>query len=803
MPLFAAVSLLSLAAIAYEILLTRLLAIAFWPHYVYIVISLALLGYGASGTFLVFAKRRLTPRFGTSFAVFAVLFGVTGIGCYVLVQRLPFNPLEVIWDWRQQVYLAVMYLTLAVPFFAAASAIALGFAVWPGRIGAIYHADLTGAGVGALGIVATMFALPPEDCLRVIAAGGFGAAALAMSGEGRRWVALGIIVLAVPATLAWPVAWLAPMPSPYKGLSLALTVPEARVIAERSGPLGRLSVIESPKVPLRIAPGLSLATTLAPPEQLGVFTDGDGVAAITRYTGDLAPLGYLDRQTSALPYHLLDRPATLVLGAGGGGDVLQALHHGASRIDAVELNPQLVELVRRDFADFSGHIYDHPTVALHVADARGFVEASQRRWDLINLALLDSFATSAAGMQALSESPIYTIEAFQAYLDHLAPNGMLAITRWLGNPPRDTFKLFGTASAALVANGATSPAEHLVLLHSWNTVTLLVKNAPFSRDQIAAARAFAGERQFDLAWFAGIRADDANRFNRMAKPTLYDAAVALLGPARSTFIANYRFDIRPATDDRPFFFRFFRWGLLPQLATMQGQAGFVFVDAGYLVLILALFQAVVASVVLILLPLLWLRQDGQRAAPSDRVSVALYFLLIGFAFLFIEIAFIQRFSLFLGHPLTAIAVTLAGFLVFAGLGSGVSKRAAARWPRAAILVAVAAIVAIGAGYVGLLPLVFDALMGWPLAAKCVATVGLIAPLGFAMGLPFPLGLSRVAERTPALLPWAWGINGCASVVAAVMASLLAMHIGFTAVLAIALGLYAAAALLSGRTQSAT
>jgi hypothetical protein len=211
----------------------------------------------------------------------------------------------------------------------------------------------------------------------------------------------------------------------------------------------------------------------------------------------------------------------------------------------------------------------------------------------------------------------------------------------------------------------------------------------------------------------------------------------------------------------------------------------------------------VASVVLILLPLLWLRQDGQRAAPSDRVSVALYFLLIGFAFLFIEIAFIQRFSLFLGHPLTAIAVTLAGFLVFAGLGSGVSKRAAARWPRAAILVAVAAIVAIGAGYVGLLPLVFDALMGWPLAAKCVATVGLIAPLGFAMGLPFPLGLSRVAERTPALLPWAWGINGCASVVAAVMASLLAMHIGFTAVLAIALGLYAAAALLSGRTQSAT
>ncbi|WP_119299626.1 polyamine aminopropyltransferase [Dongia deserti] len=802
MPLLAAVSLLSLAAIAYEILLTRLFAITLWHHYVYMIISLALLGYGASGTFLVFVKHRLIPHFGTSFAVLAMLFGVTVIGCYVLAQRVPFNPLEVIWDWHQQLYLATMYLILAAPFFAAASAIALALAVWPGHIGAIYRADLMGAGAGALGVVAATFVLPLEDCLRVIAASGFGAAALAVTRERRHWAAAAILVVAVPATLAWPAAWLAPTPSPYKSLSLALTAPEARVIAERSGPLGRLSVIESPKVPLRIAPGLSLATTLMPPAQLGVFTDGEGVTPITRSTGDLEPIGYLDQQTSALPYHLLDRPETLVLGAGGGADVLQALYHRASHIDAVELNPQLADLVRHDFADFAGRIYDHPAVALHMAEARSFVEASRKRWDLINLSLLDSFATSTAGAQALSESPIYTIEAFQAYIGHLAPNGMLAITRWLGNPPRDTFKLFAIATAALRANGAADPAEQLVLLHSWNTATLLIKDAPFSRDEIAAARTFARDRQFDLAWFAGIRASETNRFNRMAKPTLYDAAVALLGPARSDFIANYRFDIRPATDDQPFFFRFFRWSLLPHLAAMKGQAGFVFVDAGYLVLILALLQAIVLSGIFILIPLLWLRHE-QRVPASGWMSVALYFLLVGFAFLFIEIAFIQRFSLFLGHPLTAIAVTLAGFLVFAGLGSGFSTRAAARWPRATIILAVGAIVAIGAGYVALLPLVFDTLMGWPLLAKSAVAAGLVAPLGFAMGFPFPLGLSRVAERTPALLPWAWGINGCASVVSAVAASLLAMHIGFTAVLAVAIGLYGAAALLFGRLRGAT
>jgi spermidine synthase len=798
MPMLAAVSLLSAAAIAYEILLTRLFAIALWHHFAYMIISLALLGYGASGTFLVFVKRRLLAQFGVSFAALAVSFGIAAIGCYALAWRLPFNPLEVIWDWRQQFYLAAMYLTLALPFFAAASAIGLSLVARSARIGAIYRADLTGAGSGALAIVFAMFALPPEDCLRIVAALAFGAAAFALSSDGWRGAATGLVFLAVPAALAWPPTWLKPMPSPYKALSLALTVPGTRVIAERSGPLGRVNVIESSSVPLRYAPGLSLATTLAPPEQLGVFTDGEGMTAITRFTGDFEPVDYLDQQTMALPFHLLDRPATLVLGAGGGADVLQALYHRAPRVEAVELNPQVVDLVRREFGEFAGNIYERPEVAVRVAEVRSFVETSRARWDLIQLVLLDSYAASAAGVQALSESPIYTIEAFQAYLHHLAPGGMLAITRWLGNPPRDTLKLLATAIAALEADGETNPGERLVLLHGWNTATLLVKIGPFTRNQVATLHSFAAKRQFDLAWYPGIGGEEANRYNRMAKPTLYDAAVALLGPGRSAFLAGYSFNIRPATDDRPFFFRFFRWTLLRQLVTLHGRGGLVFVDAGYLVVVLALLLAVAASAVLILLPLAWLPRREERPAALGRMRVAFYFLLIGFAFLFIEIAFIHRFSLFFGHPLGAIAITLAGFLISAGVGSGISKRAATRWPQAAIMLAVAAIVGLGAIYAMVLPPLFGGLMGLPLAAKIAVAVGLLAPLGFAMGLPFPLGLGRVSESALDLMPWAWGINGCASVAAAVMASLLAMHFGFTTVLAIALGFYATAALVFGR-----
>ncbi len=441
MPLILAIALLSAAAIAYEILLTRLVAITLWHHFAYMIISLALLGYGTSGTLLVFARRLLLKRFGLSFAAFAATFGLTAVGCYALASRIPFNPLEMIWDWHQQVHLAAMYIILALPFCAAASAIGLGLAARPVAIGRIYRADLLGAGLGAATIVAALFVLRPEDCLRILAGAAFLAAALASFGDGRRHLALYLVLLSIPAALAWPAVWLEPISSPYKQMSLALNVPGARLIAERTGPLGRLSVIENCDVPLRHAPGLSLSTKLTPPEQLGIFTDGEGLTVVTRLEGDLAALGYLDQQTAALPFHLLDRPATLVLGSGGGADVLMALYHGSLRIDAVELNPQLARLTIQDFGDFAGHVFQRPEVTLHIAEARSFIEASTARWDLIGLSLVDSFAASAAGVQALRESPIYTVEALRAYLDHLAPDGMLAITRWLGSPPRETLKI--------------------------------------------------------------------------------------------------------------------------------------------------------------------------------------------------------------------------------------------------------------------------------------------------------------------------------------------------------------------------
>ncbi|TIX77960.1 MAG: SAM-dependent methyltransferase, partial [Mesorhizobium sp.] len=258
-----------------------------------------------------------------------------------------------------------------------------------------------------------------------------------------RWHAAGGLGLAAAlVAVSLPPSWVAPEPhmSQYKGLRIALEVPNARVIEERSSPLGLLTVVESPTIPFRYAPGLSLANTQEPPAQLAVFTDGDSIAAITAYGGDPANVAYLDRTTAALPYRILERPRVLILGAGGGEQVLLALRAGADTVDAVEVNPQMIDLARNRFADFAGGIFSRPNLRLHLAEARAFAATAGERYDLIQMPLLDSFSAAAAGVQSLHENYTYTVEAMRDYVAILGPDGVVAITRWLRVPPRDSLK---------------------------------------------------------------------------------------------------------------------------------------------------------------------------------------------------------------------------------------------------------------------------------------------------------------------------------------------------------------------------
>ena len=566
------------------------------------------------------------------------------------------------------------------------------------------------------------------------------------------------------------------------------------MLAERSSPLGLVTLIESPRVPLRQAPGLSLASPASPPEQLGLLSDGDALSPIDRYDGRREELTYLDWLTSALPYHLTEPGRVLVLGAGGGSGVLQAVYHGVERIDAVELNPQVAQLVTGEYADFSGWKRLQNRVSLHIAEARGFVAASPERWDLIQVALLDAAGAASAGVYALSESYLYTLEALREYLAHLTPGGWLAITLWVQLPPRDGVKLLASAVRALRAQGITDPGARLLMIRGWSTSTLLVRNGPVTPAELERLRAFNTERSFDLVWYPGMAVDEANRHHRLAAPYFHQAARALLaGPEQALdFIEQYKFMLEPATDDRPYYFNFFRWRSLPEILGLWGQGGLPLLELGYPVLTATLVQALLASLVLILLPLALLRRGEPAAGGAYSGRVAIYFLAIGLAFLMLEIAFIQRFILFLSHPLYAVAVVLCGFLLFSGLGSRFAGGLPDR--RRGILAALSILAAVALAYLWLLPPLFQALIAVPDLLKIALALALIAPLAFPMGMPFPLALSNVSARAPGLVPWAWAINGCASLVSAVLATLLAIHFGFTLVVLGALGLYLLAAL---------
>jgi hypothetical protein len=758
-----AVALLSGAALSYEILLIRLFSIVDWYHFAFLVISLALLGYGASGTFLALLRNWFLPRYATIASAGAAAFALTAIAAFLISQRIEFNSLEIIWSRRQLGLLFVLYLLFAIPFFCAATSVGLTLARFGEESPRIYRADLLGGGSSAAAITFLLFVLHPLDCLLLIGCIGLVSSALFL--PRRIWFPIllaGAIIAVRPFLFPLRI-------SQFKELSIALGLPGARIVEQRSSPLALLTVVENSKVPFRFAPGLSLNYLGEIPTQIGVFSDGGGLSVIT------ARGAHLDFVPSAVVYHLRGKLQNVaVIGAGGGTEVLSALDHGAEGITAVEINPQMVDVVRRQSS-----IYSDPRVTVMTAEARHFIGSTAQTYDLIQIGLLDSLAASAAGVQALSTSYLYTVEAFQQLMAHLRPGGYLVITRWLQVPPRDMIKLLATAVAA-----TESPSRSVALIRSWNTASLILKRGEFDRRELDALRQFADERSFDVDYAPGIKRAETNRYNVLEESYLFDAASALLHGAREDFFERYKFFIRPATDNRPFFFHTFKWRVLPELLRLRERGGMPLIEWGYFVIVVGVMQALAASLLLIVAPLIWIRRTS-GVEPVWRLIA--YFASIGFGFLSLEIAFIQSLTLILGHPLYAVAVALASFLLFAGIGSGYSKRFQLR---PAILIAVAAAALVEMVMVRGLS---GAIVGLNTPSRLLISIVLIAPLAFLMGMPFPLALRRLSQVDPAAVPWAWAINGCASVVSAMSATILAVHAGFAGVAMAAAVLYGIAA----------
>jgi spermidine synthase len=789
-----AIFFVSAATLGLELVLMRILSIGHWHHFSYLVISTALLGFGAGGTFITIGSQFFTRHLCKVLWWFALGFALSVPVVFHLSGKVPLDELQLIWDRRQILYLFVYYLLFFIPFFCAGSFIALTFTARTDKAHSLYFYNMTGSGLGIAAIVPLMYAISPQQLLLVISSVAFFAALLLAIGLSIRRLLTTLICMAGYIIIFCPAGLLALdiKISQNKSLVYYSALPGAETLAVRYSPLARLDCIQAPAV--RYFPGLSIAYRGRLPQQILLISDADGISAINHFES-LGDLACYDHTTSALGYHLLSEPNICIIGSGGGSDVAQALLAGARKVTAVEMNPQIIDLVCNQFGRFSAGIYDRPDVKVVIDEGRSFLQTTPQRFDIINISLLDSFAASTAGVYALNESHLYTIEAVKQVLGRLRPGGLLSITRSLKVPPRDSLKMFATVVEALLRSGIEHPAGHIMMIRSWATATTVASPEPFSAAQLTSARQFAQQRSFDLVHIPGITPSEANRFHVLDEPFYYQSAQQILSAQRESFYRNYTYNIRPATDDKPYFFDFFKWRSLPYMIRTLPGRWLPFSEWGYLVLTAALLQAVFASGFFILLPLFITRPV--RSVRSRKSAALVYFLLLGLAYMFLEMGFIQKLTLLIGHPVLAAAVTLLGFLVFSGCGSLSSERLSV--PSAGkIRIAVLAIIVAGMLDIAFISFRFEWLIGLSRPARCLAGLALAGPLAFFMGMPFPTALRQLDRFAKPLVPWAWAVNGFASVTAAVLGTFLAVSAGFTSLVFIALGCYLLAAVIAQR-----
>jgi len=788
-----AIFFISAAALGLELVLVRAFSIGHWHHFSYLVISIALLGFAAGGTFVSLFSDFFTTRYRKSLWLLALAFAITVPFAFWLCQKVPFDELQLIWDRLQLFYLFAYCLLLFVPFLCAGLSVALAFTVFADNAPRLYFYNMTGSGAGVAAVVALMYGNSPENLLLVISLLAFGAALIFTSSLPRRCLLLTLFCAAISFFVFSPFGAFALKIkiSQNKSLVYYKALPDSKTLATRNSPLGRIDCIQAPAI--RHFPGLSLAYQGNFPRQILIITDADAVSAINHFDS-FAELNCYKYMTSALGYHLLNEPNSCIIGAGGGSDIVQALVCGARKITAVEMNPQVINLVRNQFREFASGLYNRDGVEVAAAEGRNFLQTTRQSFDIINISLLDSFSTSAAGLYALNESHLYTVEAIEQALRILNPHGILSITRMLKNPPRDDVKLLATIIETLRRRGITEPDKHIVIIRSWATITIAACPEILTQMQIENAREFAEQYGFDLVLLPGIKPDEVNRFHKLETPVYYENAQKLLSPRYQDFYKDYAYNIRPATDDRPYFFDFFKWKSLPHMIrTIRGQ-WLPFSEWGYMVLVATLLQAVVASIVFILLPLYLAKP--LKIVQSGKLPVLTYFLLLGFAYMFLEMDFIQKMTMLIGHPVFGVAVTLTGFLLFSGLGSLASqylfKPASLRRIKLAVLV----IVIVGLFEIAILTSSFDWLISFSQPLRILTGLIIIAPLAFFMGMPFPIAIKQLGANFQPLVPWAWGINGFASVTGAVLGTLLAISMGFTALALIAIVCYLLAGIIS-------
>ena len=802
----ATVFLISAAVIALELTLMRWLSVTTWYHFAYLVISTALIGFGASGTLLTLAGRHMIPRFRSwafwcllAFALSAVLFCRFG-------RVIPLNPQYLLYSLKQVGWAGVYHIFVVLPFFLGGLVIGLFLMRYKEKIYSVYGANLIGSGLGGCLITACMFICTLTDLVYIVAVMAVLAACMCIPATRRPsarkrsiWTyALLPLLIIFYLGADWAVVPLSLPIDPYKPLATMKrweAQGDARHVASQNGPRARIDVYSSPRLHQTLFAGLTAKTP--PPRQMTILKDGSPTGVVYSINRP-EQAGILDHTPMSVAYRMKDKPRVLLLDEVGGTNVWLATRFDAAHITVVQRNPQLIQLMQDTLRPMNGGVFSLPHVSVVNADPRHFLEQNTQKFDIIHLAGTESMSAASSGTRSLHENYLLTRQGLELCLNSLAPNGLLTATTGTQTPPRDSIKLLATAAEALQGLGTADPSSRLALFSNYLAATVLASRSEFTPHMGSQLARACSSLRLDMQWhpLSGQKGgkQDIHSDESRGGSYLKEAAGLLFSTSRDQLYADWVYNIRPATDNRPYFYNFFKWDSLPLFIETYGPRWLQRMELGYVILVMTVLEVIVLGGVLIILPLAQLKKREPREQ-GGKLAVLLYFLLLGLAFMILEMVLILHLNRFLGDPIYSAMGVISAFLVFSGLGSlsGQGKRFN---PGQRIWLAAGGI----AGYILVYGLFADVLITefavFPPIIRISLAIGAIAPLAFCMGWPFPSGMSLLRKSSPELIPWGWGINGFASVAAPPAAVLLATAWGFPLVLGIGAGLYLAAAAVS-------
>ena len=774
----------SAAIIAFQLALMQLLSVVQWHHFAYMIISVAMLGFGASGTLLALFRERLLKQAHWLVPLLMSLSGLFMMLAFPLIRMeyFAFDAYLLFVDRTQFAVLAINYLVFFIPFFTGALSIGIIFIRHSREIGLWYFSNLVGSGLGGLAALLLLSQVLPQQAPAIIGLASVLAGLISLTPEYRKWQ-LTLIVISLMVS-GFFIARPGSIPiSQYKSLARTLTLPDAEVIHRQPGIHGLVEVVSSPA--LRFAPALSLSYTGDIPVKKNVFVNGGfyGVIPGPQQTGQPHILNY---STQQLPYVMGHRQQVLVLHAASGVAVAHALANDAARIEGVIENQDIIHLMKDRFAEASGRLFLRPEVNIHHHEARHYLAAGAgQHYDLIALPLLDAFG-GTSGLNAMRENYALTLEAFGLMWEKLAADGAIVVSSWMDYPSRTTLKILATLVETARNQGILNPAAHIVAVRSWGTITYVLKKEPVSREESQQVMQWCRKLFFDPVLLPGIDISDREQYN-MLEDQRFFSYVARILDSDQDFFRDYSFSVFPASDNKPYFFQFLRLDHLRHMARVFGQENVPLLELGYLIVLVTLVQSTFFAIVLIILPLLRLRRSPRR-----KTGTLLYFGALGLGYMFAEIILIQRFVLYFGQPVYAIAAVITTMLIFSGAGSlysGKLQAVPASVYKVALIVAAFFLVLIF-----LLTPSLQQTIAFPVAAKAGISLLLIGIPAFFMGMLFPLGIRYLAEYDSSQIPWAWGINGCLSVISTALATLIAVEGGFQVVIMIAVISYLLAAL---------